>query len=266
MKFDGYLIVTDMDNTLLTSKHKVSEENKAAIEYFMENGGLFTVATGRAVPAAYEHIKTFSINAPAILHNGAKLYDYETATVLYEEFLADERKNAVKIMHEKYPFLGFEVYSNEAAYIISECQYTQRLRRRNYPEIYPADESLYQKPWTKLLMIANKKVLNKYIPIYQQYDSGYAVRSGDHFFDIVADGVSKGMGLIKLCGLLGIDIKNTIAVGDNMNDISLLETAGTSYAVENATADAKAAADFIAPSNNENAIAYVIKEIEKRVE
>ncbi len=265
MKFDGYLIVSDMDNTLLTTKHRVTDKTKAAIEYFIDNGGKFTVATGRAVPAAYEHLQKFKINAPAILHNGAKIYDYETKTVLYEKFLADERKNAVRIMHEKYPFLGFEAYSNEAAYIISECKYTQRLRRRNYPEIYEADESLYQKPWTKLLMIAGKKVLNKYIPIYREYDSGYGVRSGDHFFDVVADGVSKGMGLIRLCELMGIDIKKTVAVGDNMNDISLLEAAGISYAVENATADAKAAADKIAPSNNDDPIAYIISGLEKSI-
>ena len=54
--FDGYLLVSDMDGTLLNSKGKLSEENKRAIEYFVDNGGQFTLATGRMLPSIKRHI------------------------------------------------------------------------------------------------------------------------------------------------------------------------------------------------------------------
>ncbi len=266
MIFDGYMIATDLDNTLLDDEHRVSERNRNAIDYFIKNGGLFTAATGRAQIAAAEQLKKFSVNAPVILHNGAKLYDFSRDEVIFEKYIEDKRKEAVRIMHEKYPFLGFEVYcSDEKAYVISECKYTSRLKQRKYPTVYDPDDSLYSKNWIKLLMIADKDILDEFEPVYRRYDNGYSVRSGDNFYDIVSDGVSKGKCLARLAKSLNTNIKNVIAVGDNMNDLSLLEAAGISYAVDNAEAQIKAAANFAAPSNNDDALCYIINDIEKKI-
>ncbi|MCD8390372.1 MAG: Cof-type HAD-IIB family hydrolase [Firmicutes bacterium] len=263
MKFDGYLFVSDMDETLLDSNHNISEENRAAIEYFIENGGRFTIATGRSVSAAGEHIEKFKTNAPAILYNGAKIYNFETGETLFEKFIDDSRKSALRIMHEKYPFLGFEVYSGEVAYVYSKCRYTARLKERNYPAVYEMRDEIWDRPWIKALMIGEKEVLDKYEPVYRQYDGGYAVRSGDRFFDIVADGISKGKTLKKLAETLGIAPEKVIAAGDNMNDIDMLETAALGFAVENAEPSAKSAANAIAPSCDNSAIAWIVRYIEK---
>lgn len=64
---------------------------------------------------------------------------------------------------------------------------------------------------------------------------------------------------------IGIEQNKIIAVGDNMNDISMLEAAGISYAVENAEESVKKIADNLAPSNNCSAIAYIINRLEKIV-
>ena len=76
-KFSDYLLVSDMDATLLDDNHTISEENRQAIDYFIKNGGRFTVATGRMVEAVRAYMPNLHINAPAVLHNGAKIYDYE---------------------------------------------------------------------------------------------------------------------------------------------------------------------------------------------
>ena len=262
MKFKGYLFVTDMDNTLLNTNHNISDKNKEAIEYFINNGGYFTVATGRALPAATEIVSQININAPAILHNGAKLYDFKEKKTVFEKHISDDRKNAVKIMHEKYPQLGFEIYSNEIAYVYSECHKTKRLIERNYPMVMGISDEIWNEPWTKLLMIAKKEVLDEFIPIYRMYDSGYAVRSGDEFFDIVSDDASKGKALKELSKMLEIPAKNIIAAGDNMNDIELLNVANWSFAVENAEDITKKAAKFIAPSCDEDAIAWIIDKLD----
>ena len=65
-----------------------------------------------------------------------------------------------------------------------------------------------------------------------------------------------------LCEYLNIDIKNTAAVGDYTNDVEMIKTAGVGIAVENANEDAKMAADYITVSNDNDAIARVIEDIE----
>ena len=263
MKFDGYLLVTDMDNTLLNSDHVVSEGNRQAVKYFTDNGGRFTIATGRSAAAARDKIEGLAINAPAILLNGAVLYDFNTGTILSERHISDERKGAARIMHEKYPFLGFEIYTGDDVYVYSKCHLTNRLGKRKGIRIFDRTDEAWALPWTKLLMISDKKTLDEYEHIYRKYDSGYSVRSGDEFFDIVPDGASKGGALNTLSQMLGIEKNHVIAAGDNFNDLDLLKAAGVSYAVENAQEEIKTAADFAAPHCDCDAIAWIISEIEK---
>lgn len=81
--FDGYLLVSDMDGTLLNSKGKLSEENKKAIEYFVDNGGQFTLATGRMLPSIKRHIHKMKVTLPVIMYNGTKVYDFNSDEVIW---------------------------------------------------------------------------------------------------------------------------------------------------------------------------------------
>lgn len=261
-KFNGYLFVSDMDATLLTNEHTVSDKNRQAIEYFISEGGLFTVASGRMVDAVREYLKYIPINAPAVLHNGAKLYDFGKERTLFERTIEEERKSAVKRVHDDFPDIGIEIYANERVYVYQRCMETERFLTKNYKVEYSVPDRLWNEPWIKTLFIAERDRLDEFEPIYRrEYDSGNAVRSGDMYLDIVANGVSKGGGVEKLAQLFGIDRAHIIAAGDNMNDLSMLEFAHLSYAVENAEPQAKAAARFGAPDNNSDAIAYIIENL-----
>lgn len=264
-KFSGYLLASDMDATLLADNHTISDENRDAIAYFTDNGGRFTVATGRMIEAVRAYMPRLGINAPAVLHNGAQLYDYALESVLLERFIEQERKDAIRRVYNDFPDIGLEIYSDNMIYIYRACAETSRFEGRKYKNvIYEMPQAVWERPWIKVLLIGEKELLDTYEPIYREkYDSGYAVRSGERYLDVVANGVSKGKGVEILAQRLGIEKDRIIAVGDNMNDISMLRAAGTSYAVSNGEAAVKEAADFVAPSNNENAVAYIINEIEK---
>lgn len=261
-KFDGYLFVSDMDATLLSDDHTVSAENKRAIEYFIENGGLFTVASGRMVDAVRAYLGSIPINAPAVLHNGAKLYDFKNEKTLYEKTIEEERKDAVRRVHDDMPELGIEIYSDEVVYVYRECAETERFLKTNYKVVYSLTDEAWKQPWIKTLFIAERGVLDRLEPIIRgKYDSGNAVRSGDMYLDMIANGVSKGTGVKRLAQLCGIADDKIIAAGDNMNDVDMLRAAGISWAVANAEPDVKNAADRLAPDNNSNAIAYIIDNI-----
>lgn len=85
-KFDGYLICTDYDGTFATKGEPV-EKNIPAIRYFTENGGYFTIATGRSVDFIREKGLDTLINAPACLYNGSLVYDYGANKILRTRYL-----------------------------------------------------------------------------------------------------------------------------------------------------------------------------------
>lgn len=263
--FSGYLLLSDMDNTLLNDEHKVSEKDKEAIKYFIDNGGYFSVATGRAVFSVKAYQDKFMVNAPVILHNGAVIYDLKEDKLLYKSDIEQERKEAIRKMRNLHPDIGIEIYCNEIAYIYSECSITNRLKERGYPVIYGVSDEVWNDSWAKVLMIASKEDLDRYEKEYKELDKGYSVRSGDMFFDIVSNNASKANGMETVSKILGINKDKIVAIGDNMNDITMLLGASISYAVSNAKEDAKKAADFITPSNNDSPISWVIEDLKKRI-
>ncbi|MGN1116312.1 MAG: HAD-IIB family hydrolase, partial [Candidatus Ornithomonoglobus sp.] len=233
-----------------------------AIEYFISEGGRFTVASGRMVPAVRAYFDQMTINAPAILHNGAKLYDYDREAVVFEKFIEEERKQAIKRVHDTRPEFGLEIYSNELVYIYQRCFETDRFLTKPYKVFYEVPDDVWNAPWIKALIIGHREQLDEFEPVYRtEYDNGYSVRSGSNYLDIVASGVSKRTGLIRLAGILGTEPENIYAVGDNMNDIDMLKAAGHSYAVENAEQAVKETADEIIPSCDNDPIAYIVKNI-----
>lgn len=261
-KFTGKLLVSDMDATLLNCEHKISDGNRQAIEYFISEGGKFTVASGRMAPAVSTYFKYFKINAPAILHNGAKLYDYSTEKAVYEKFIEEERKAVFKRVHIDRPNLGIEIYSDEKVYVYNSCFETERFKLKSYDVTYYMPDEIWERPWIKALIIGHREELDEFEPIYRsEYDKGYSVRSGEKYLDIVATGVSKGYGLKRLAALLDIPNSEIYAVGDNMNDVDMLEFAGNSFAVDNAEKAVKTVSKFKAPSCDKNAIAYIIEKM-----
>ena len=152
-KFSDYLLVSDMDATLLDDNHTISEENRQAIDYFIKNGGRFTVATGRMVEAVRAYMPNLHINAPAVLHNGAKIYDYEKDCAVFERFIEENRKQAIKRVYDDFPQIGLEVYSDEIVYVYRECEETKRFLTRSYEVVYSLPDEIWQRPWIKVLLM-----------------------------------------------------------------------------------------------------------------
>lgn len=259
-KFKGRMLVSDMDATLLNTDHEVSKENFDAIGEFISEGGIFTVASGRMVDAVRRFLDILQINAPAILHNGAKIYDFKTESVVYEKNIEDNRKSAIRRAYESNPRLGIEVYSKENVYVVRRCLETARLESTPYNVTYFMPDFVWDEPWTKVLFIGDEHEIDEFEPIYKkEYDTGYSVRSGKHFLDVVANDVSKGFGVMMLADRLGIKRENIYTVGDNMNDYEMITLAGHGYAVENGVEKLKSVAETVVPDCDNSAIAHIIK-------
>ncbi|HEY5523718.1 MAG TPA: HAD-IIB family hydrolase, partial [Clostridium sp.] len=149
--FDGYLLVSDMDGTLLNSEKKISKRNLKAIEYFVNEGGKFTVATGRMVQSVEMFINQLKIELPTILHNGAKIYDYKNNNVISQYPIEEDRKEALRRIKKDKPNIGIEIFAEEIVYIYTSCQLTKRYEKHSFNVVYNMPEEIWEKEWLKVL-------------------------------------------------------------------------------------------------------------------
>ena len=121
-KFNGLLLVSDFDNTLVYTEEAlqkcvdmppVSGKNRAALEYFMANGGLFAVATGRAKPAFETVVDGIPMNAPTVLFNGAAIYDFSRKKYLVTAFLPDTVRAHITQVVTAMPRVAVELYHDD---------------------------------------------------------------------------------------------------------------------------------------------------------
>ena len=116
-KFDGLLLVSDFDDTLYDSHHRVPPRNLAAINYWLREGGRFTVATGRAYTTFAPYVHLAPINAPVVLSNGSAIYDFHTDTMLVETQLDPRAPQDFQALMDAIPSLGMEAYHGEDIYV-----------------------------------------------------------------------------------------------------------------------------------------------------
>lgn len=260
-KFDGILLCTDLDGTLLTDDKQISTENKNAIAYFMSQGGLFTFATGR-IPQGIRHIVSQVMpNVPIVCCNGAGIYDLKTNKMLWSQYLDQEAVRVVEFIDRSFPFSGIEIVNREHLYFCKMNDIVLEHKRLEQLPDFHADYHDVEMPWTKVLFMQNEEQLpfvkNALLssPFADRYEF---VQSSPYYYELLPKDATKGMALKRLAQMLRIPVHNVIAAGDNENDISLLKMAGTGIAVANAMQEVKNIADFITVDNNSHAISAII--------
>lgn len=256
--FKSFVICSDFDYTLRRSDKSISEENSKAIKYFQDNGGLFTVATGRHSNMISEFSDYFVPNTYVIIMNGTMIYDMKSKKVI----LSYPMESSLEILHyvvENYPNLyEIRVHSGEAI-----LKWKQGI---SADEIIDAVNSKLKFPLYKGICIGDPHmILDLKADLQNKFGSNYSFeRSFSQCLEIHSKDSGKGACIKKLKELLGDDYK-IIGVGDYENDISLIRDSDIGIAVANATDSVKKVADIITVSNDENAIAKIIYDIEKGI-
>ena len=265
-KFDKILICTDLDGTLLRNDKTISERNLDAIEYFKSEGGLFTFITGR-MPYYVKHIYDIvKPNAPIGCVNGGGIYDYTTEKYLWTITLDRAVLELVEYADRAFDDIGIQVCTFENTYFSKQNGLMEKFRaitglpnlERHYNDVC--------EPIGKIIFgDDNEETLNRLKEHLDAHPSAIQfdfIRSERSLYEILPKGVNKGNLIIKLAELLGIDCIRTIGMGDYDNDIELVKSAGLGVAVSNAKDEVKAVADYITVSNEEDAIATIIDDID----
>ena len=259
-KFDGYLICSDIDGTLIDDDFKIPERNIEAIQYFQREGGLFTLSTGRTPQGAGLYIKKVNPNAPMVCQNGAAVYDNDSKKYLWTSPLEDI---------ERHPDCGVEVLCESGVYYVKENAYTTKHMVDEKFEAIRIDYRDIKEHWLKVLFAEGKEGADDIqrdllsSPFAEKYQ---LVRSYVTYFEVLEKRTNKGKAIKKLKEILNIDAEKIIAVGDNDNDAEMLLAVESSYAVKSASPIAKECAKYtLDRDNNEGAVARLIEILEDNI-
>ncbi|OOM14293.1 HAD family hydrolase [Clostridium saccharobutylicum] len=262
-KFDGYVILSDLDGTLLDKNKNVSDENKRAIEYFIENGGKFSIATGRAIEASEQYIKDVKLDLPTIVYNGGMIYDYNEKKVIRENLINDKQKQLLSKIRCDYPNIGIEIYCERKVYVYNDSGMSNRPATSMLDVIYDMPSDLLQINWNKVILIGKIEEINYLEKNFRSQYGIEAIRSANFCCEILPLNTSKGQALKDLIEIYNLDKHKVIAVGDNMNDAELLDAATIAFCPENASKEVKEYADYITVDNENHVVHHIVKWIEE---
>lgn len=252
MNYNGFLILTDIDGTLTPRAGEVSKENTDAIEYFKENGGLFTFATGR-IPEYLTRFP-FRANAPIVTTNGTLMCDGDGNTLWKKTMPVEDCTEVLRHILE----------SHTGVKTVQRCfEGAEEMKI----EFLPPRESLAS--------FANGCPTNKMVFICETEEDALRLmgdlidRFGHRFsFDrswpvgLEMHHKNSGKGeCVKILRQMLPQVHTVITAGDYENDLTMLREADIGCAVANAIPSVKEAADRIIVHCDEHALAHIIYDL-----
>lgn len=249
------LVVMDLDGTLLDENKQVYAGIFPYLEKLKSNGILYTIATGRGFTSATKYANLLRVNLPVVALDGTLVRTFDR--ILHKVPLVS---HDVLIIKESLRFANkpvFVVFYNQNDALVPYA--TRRdvdLSRWDAKPLYLSWEELISKEPLRCFIVADHDVLtniknylatvtkNLQIDIFPSEVYGY------YYLDIKPREANKGVGLRVLREYLGLDPAQTIAIGDNYNDLEMFEEAGVRIALANAVPELKRLADFVTKNDN----------------
>lgn len=266
-KINYPLIISDFDGTLVRKDGKVSDKSKAIIRRYIQDGGKFAISTGRMPEAIISRAKELGLTGVVCCGQGAAIVDIETKKVLYEGTICNEVAVAICQKMEEmglhiHVYDLWEYYSNvddDALKMYENIVKAKAKLITDKPISIFVKESGMQ-PFKILAMVAPEDNERVRLTLDKEGFKGCSVtRSSIYLVEVGNAQCSKGTSVEFLAATYEIPLEKTIAIGDQLNDLSMIQTAGLGIAVKNADEALKAHAVTIDYTNEEDAVAEIIE-------
>lgn len=260
------LVVSDFDDTLLRNDMTVSEATKEAIDNLKKAGGYFAICTGRMFQSIRREALKIGLKGYIMSYQGALISDIETGeTILNTSMKCEDALKICRVFESVGAY--YQAYIDDTLYVpeINEKTnyYTSICNVKAVDVGCPLSKFVesVRKPVVKLLAITDPEFAKKFIVEYNKKEPDFLFNiSKPGFIEVISRKASKGIAVKSLCDILGIDISESIAVGDSLNDLPMIETAGLGVAVANAIDEVKARADVVTASNDDDGVRRIIEE------
>ena len=266
--YNNWLLVSDIDGTLNSKSMKLPENNKVAINDFVNKGGNFTLCSGRNLQSLSIHYRKLGIDTPAICLNGAGIYDFKNKKYIYQSLISSEGEQIILDIVKKYKLVQLTVYTPEKIYLgTRKCIYGWLLSKIDKldSELCKKISDIPRGIWSKASLVGPPSLVNKLKDIISNKEnSNYfeCFKTSPVTLEIVNKGVNKGAAVVKLAELLNIDESNTAAIGDYYNDVEMLKRVAHPVCCGQAPDDIKAISEYVACHCNDGAVADFIDYIQ----
>ena len=280
------LIASDLDGTLLNENGLVSERNAEAIKKAQDNGIVFVAATGRSWEAASKPLQAAGITSPIISLNGAVMYDEndeELRSITMDKAVCKQILSVCRAgdMYLEF-FTNKGIFSESREYFIevlvdimksanpklTDEDIREHANRRfqmepvkfidNYDLIFEMEDLVIYKVLGFTLVPENLVGVREKLT----GEEGITITSsGDINLEFNHPDAQKGLALQDLANRLDIEMKDVMAMGDNWNDVSMLQSAGRGIAMGNASEGIKQLADEVTMSNIDDGVAVSIENV-----
>ena len=256
------LLVADIDGTIVTSRREITPGVLDAVRAARARGVRVLLATGRIWMSAEPYIRRIGADAPAILYNGGLVYDFERNEEWRRVHLDYAHARAVLEILRGFPDVQPHLYVGDRVYAGTANEITDRYRRKDglrVEEVGDLIEFLPRDPM-KILIIGARPNLERVAAEIRAHPMPInTVFSEETYFEILPTGSSKGVALRFVAERLGVPLPAVVAVGDNLNDLEMIQTAGLGVAMGNAPEALREAAGYVAPTNDEEGVRDVIE-------
>lgn len=263
MTQDNYKVIfTDIDGTLLNSDHRISERTVEALRKWMESGRELVLASSRGVSGIEPIIRRYDLGCAMIALGGSVIKDKD-GSIIYEKGMdLDTVKRVLELSDREHLPVSWSVYS-ASKWIANSMNDPKVINEAAIVEASPTGDDLSEfsqgEKIGKILFFCEpghidtveKKLKNSFPELS-------IAKSSDILLEVNPKGITKAGAVKEYCRLKDIALENTIAFGDNYNDLQMLETVGRPIIMGNAPADIRDRFDLITLDNDHDGIAEAL--------
>ena len=282
------LIALDMDGTILSPDHSISTKNKEAIWEAQKNGIEVVIATGRSFPEAFDPINEAGLEVPYICINGAEVRDQQGNLISETHILEEDISKITTILEAEaidyQLFIDKQVYTKnieapidtfiqlaEAANQVPQVddirrEVMDRVERGIIRQVESFDTLIAERGSSIYKVFGtsyNRDQLDRAREALKQIPGLAVSSSGAGNLEITSVNAQKGIAVEQYATSKGISMDEVMVVGDNYNDLSMMERAGRAVAMGNAPDAIKAACTHVTETNEHDGVGLAIQEILK---
>jgi len=261
------LVAIDLDGTLLNDKKEITPRNKQALQRAKEQGVKVVLCTGRPLISIEKFLVELGLQDEgdySITFNGGLVQKNDTGEVMEQAAMGlDAIKEIAALMHELE--LPLDIVSDDTTIQLA----TSTAHTSIYPELNPVlkvekaqlEDLTTDRLYNKVVIAYHQEHLDAQIPkIPETFRERYEViKTRSNLLEFMMKGITKAYGISLLARDLGITADEVMCIGDEENDLPMIEYAGIGVAMENAIDRVKACADVITASNEEDGVAQVVE-------
>lgn len=262
------LIALDMDGTLLNSELKISPGNRDAVRRAAQAGKQVVISTGRCLSELRSVMRELPEIRYLVCENGSCVYDTKyDHTIHVDPVPTQEVLNILQLLRGERAVIQV-FHENQSYFNAKDVEWADACRVGNYRDLFRSfsafDPKLFENYARRPFRIEKINIYFENVRDRERVKAQLSARplkladSIGYMLEAVSSLADKGRGLRMLCEHLGVPMEETIAMGDNMNDVEILQAAGFSAAMGNACPGAKAAATIVAPDCDHDGVAWVI--------